>query len=241
MVSPKRFNSGGTLGNWFGGGDVRVNWTITGGTAPYTITIDGETRDGKGTYTGQGGAASVSCALEVGEVRYEEYGTKRRTYPTEPTVDSGYKLITASVTDADGLTAEAAVEVYTVLNSLSEGDILKAGHTYRLHGFLVTIPEGVDFEYVGVANSECEGDGRCPDAALLAASQNGYVGIIWIGLDDGTEYGDRDIWLDSPTAGAQAASQSSAEHGIARDLDAKLDELAAKLGELPAPPSLEAD
>ena len=233
---------------WIDPGEVRVRWTITGGTAPYTITIDGERRDGDGDYTGASGTARVSCALEKADPSYWKFSSVQRyarTYTTEPTVDSGYKLITAQVTDANGLTAEAAIEVYAVLNSVSEDDTLKAGHTYRIRGFLVTIPEGLDFEFAGVAHSECEGVGqglnRCTDSALLVARHNGYVGTIWIGLDDGTEVGQRDIWREGAGAVSGTQGPRSQDADPSHNLDAAFDELAAGLGKLPPPPSLEVD
>ncbi len=235
------------LGNWFDPGEVEVVWTITGGTSPYTIAIDGETRDGDGTYEGATGTASVSCALKRGEPSYWEYDyfgftdpqPYARTYLTEPTVDSGYKLITASVTDADGLTAEAAIEVYAVFNGWPEDLVLKAGATYRLNGYLVTIPEGLDMEYGYEEHSECAPDAaRCSASLTLLAHQNGYAGAFSIGLDDGTEIGERDFWRTA-TAGDFVAT--AAEEDPGHNLDAKFDELAGKLGQLPEPPAMRVD
>ena len=242
---------------WFGGSaswytveEVAVDWSITGGKAPYTITIDGETRDGDGAYEGASGTAKVSCALEThGTVQYNEFGDQwGRTYTTEPTVDSDNKLITASVTDADGLTAEAAIEVYTVYNigEFPSEKPLLAGETYRILGHLVTAPAGIDIEVGHLVYTECEGTGqglaRCTDAATLLARQAGYVGVFWIGLDDGTEVGQRRIWRENSgvdSAGTQ--SPHSQEADPRHNLETALDELATKLGLLPEPPSLEAD
>ena len=224
--------------NWYDPGEVAVRWTITGGTAPYTITIDGETRDGDGTYAGQTGTAAVSCALERGEPRYWEYSPVQgyaRTYVNEPTVDSGYKLITASVTDADGLTADAAIEVYTVYNidQFPSDKPLKAGTTYRIAGYLVTIPDGIDMDLGRWSIPECiEGATRCTAGFAILAHQNGYTGKFVIGVDNGTEW-----YRHIRRSAIAVASDADRNH----QLDQKFDELAASLGELPPPPSLEAD
>ncbi len=232
---PGRRNADGVLGNWYDTYVVAVDWTITGGTAPYTITIDGETRDGRGLYEGASGAALVSCALTRGTPNYGEYGTKRRTYATEPTFDSGYKLITASVTDADGLTADAAIEVYTVYNidQFPSDKPLKAGTTYRIAGYLVTIPDGIDMDLGRWSIPECiEGATRCTAGFAILAHQNGYTGKFVIGVDNGTEW-----YRHIRRSAIAVASDADRNH----QLDQKFDELAASLGELPPPPSLEAD
>ncbi len=236
--------------NWYDPGEVAVRWTITGGTAPYTITIDGETRDGDGTYAGQTGTAAVSCALERGEPRYWEYSPVQgyaRTYVNEPTVDSGYKLITASVTDADGLTAEAAVEVYAVFNfnAYYRGMPLRAGSTYRLHGYLVTIPPDLDMEYGSGQQAECAVNAtRCTDTMTLLARQDGWIGKFWIGLDDGTEIGNREYWRTLTTGDSgqvYTQSEDTDDSLSTHNLDAKFDELAASLGKLPEPPAMRVD
>ena len=47
--------------------EIPVEWTVSGGTAPYTLMIDGESEDGSHEYAGASGTASVSCALDIGQ------------------------------------------------------------------------------------------------------------------------------------------------------------------------------
>ena len=230
------------LGSWDGVAEVAVSWTITGGVAPFTITIDGETRDGDGDYEGASGSAMVSCALDKGgEVRYWEHGRvvgSPRSYVVEPVVDSGYKLITASVTDANGLTAEATVEVYAVYNGVPDDRVLQAGQTYRLSGYLITIPDGLDMEYGWKETPDCDGGGRCPTSITILAHQNGVTGAFHIALDTGAEHGQRYYrWSGSGGAVTASSAQSSTDAPVDA-LEARFDELAAKLGQLPEPPAL---
>ena len=52
--------------------EVPVRWQIQGGTPPYQLEIDGETRDAQHAYEGASCTASVSCALRLGEVTYNK-------------------------------------------------------------------------------------------------------------------------------------------------------------------------
>lgn len=94
-------------------GETAVTWSVGGGTAPYTLVIDGEKRDAEQTYAGPNGTASVSCAMQLGETFITDDGSRR--HRTEPEVDSGLKTIRATVTDGAGATAEASVDVYVIL------------------------------------------------------------------------------------------------------------------------------
>ena len=144
-------------GNWvvesystgFGGvGETPVTWSAGGGVPPYNLMIDDETRDADQTYAGPSGTASVSCAMQIGETFIDDNGQGRR-YRTEPEVDSGLKTIRATVTDAAGATAEAAVDVYVILELNDSGDVLQSGKTYRVLGTLLTVPEAVDHASLG--------------------------------------------------------------------------------------------
>jgi len=119
---------------WDNVSETPVTWAVSGGTPPYTLTIDGETRDEEQTYAGASGTASVSCALEFGETFIHD-NEQRRNYRTQPEVDSGLKTIRATATDSVGATADASVDVYVILELGSSGDILteredvpRAGH-----------------------------------------------------------------------------------------------------------------
>ena len=133
---------------WFGIAEVDVSWAVSGGTEPYRITIDGETRDPAHDYVGASGTASVSCAMTSGAEAFID-GTWRG-YKEQPEVDSGLKTIAATVTDATGATAEASVDVYVILELGSAGDRLEAGKTYRVFDQLVTVPEEIDLEINGI-------------------------------------------------------------------------------------------
>ncbi len=239
------------LGNWFDPGEVEVVWTITGGTSPYTIAIDGETRDGDGTYEGATGTASASCALKRGEPSYWEYDyfgftdpqPYARTYLTEPTVDSGYKLITASVTDADGLTAEAAIEVYAVFNGWPDDEILRAGKTYRIPGhridILVTAPHGLDIELGGYTHNDCDGPCDCTETVTFVARQHDVTGILWMCAEDRRPLS-REYWrqIEGFTRSVRVeVNASDPQH----TLDALFDDFVASVGIRPPRRSLEAD
>ena len=90
---------------WFGIAEVDVAWTVSGGSGPYRLTIDGEKRDPQREYVGATGTASVSCAMTSGTAAFIDIS--ERGYKEQPKVDSGVKTIPATVTDATGATAEA--------------------------------------------------------------------------------------------------------------------------------------
>ena len=128
--------------------ETDVRWTVTGGTAPYRLTIDNEPRDGRGPYEGATGVASVSCAPNPGEVFYDDYEEKRR-YREDPLIDSGVKTIHAVVTDATGSTVGSPIDIYVILQLSDSGTSrsgeyvrhrLNPGKTYRYNGVLFTVP-----------------------------------------------------------------------------------------------------
>ena len=134
-------------------GETAVTWSVGGGTAPYTLVIDGETRDAEQTYVGPNGTASVSCAMQLGETFITDDGSRR--YRTEPEVDSGLKTIRATVTDGAGATAEASVDVYVILELPGSRSILKRGKTYRVFGRLITAPTTHDVRVGSVQEADC--------------------------------------------------------------------------------------
>ena len=164
-------NSDGTakhesVSSWAGVAEVEVSWSVSGGAAPYTLMIDGETRDASGDYRGAKGTAWVSCALAFNDsFIHESYrGTLSRRYAEEPTVDSGLKTVEVTARDADGNIGSASVNVYVVRGGLDSGDVLKRGETYRILGHLVTIPKTHDMIVGGEAQPDCANvpaDQRC--------------------------------------------------------------------------------
>ncbi len=222
---------------WYWGheGTVEVDWTASGGDGAYTVTIAGE------AYTGASGTTEVSCALRHGPVRNRE--RSGRTYDNEdkPFVDSGLKMITAAVADESGATAEAAAEVYVILAVEDESHVLRSGETYRIRGWLVTVPEGVEIDsHRGVEESVCvktRYDGtvdetvNCEDSFHLGWSAPEYRAVLSLGMDSGEE-GDRLIWWDQDLEGADADDMAVAQ-ALFDWVVEKLNELAASVGQLP--------
>ncbi len=213
---------------YFGIAETDVSWSVSGGTAPYTLEIDGETRDATHSYTGATGTASVSCALDPGET-FIDPRDGRGYLSDPPKVDSGVKTIRATVTDADGATAEAALDIYVILNIGDGGTKLERGKTYRIHGFLMTIPDGVDMEIGGYEESDCTGD-DCEDAFEIFASGDGYRASLWIGARTGKARS-RYIRIDDRARSADEASSLTEEQiiGVLDDLAS----LASSIGQAP--------
>ncbi len=209
---------------YFGVAETDVTWSVSGGTAPYTLVIDGETRDAVRHYRGATGTASVSCALEPGETFIDRRdGRGYRSNP--PKVDSGLKTIRATVTDASGAQAEAALDIYVILVVEGAGIPLNGGKTYRIHGFLLTIPENVDMEIGGHIDEDCEGS-DCEDYFHILAMRDGYeVGAIF-GMSTGKAY--PLIWIDDRPRGASEASPPTEGR-----LNAIVDDLVESLGQAP--------
>ncbi len=174
---------------WWGVSSVPVRWQVSGGQAPYTLVIDHETNDAQHDYTGAAGVAQVGCAdASVGTSIWPPMQPDRkRRYEVDPQVDSGWKTVRATVTDANGDTAEATTEIYVILALGSTGDILRRGQTYRVDGRLMTAPTSYDIVVGSTAEPQCaeyDPNPRCGDA------YNGY-GLLgtdaWITIyeDDG--------------------------------------------------------
>ncbi|MCY3734330.1 MAG: hypothetical protein OXG42_08620, partial [Chloroflexi bacterium] len=162
--------------------EIPVSWRVEGGTPPYTLVIDGEERDADGAYAGQAGDAMVSCADSSVETFFEEVHPQlgvTRLYRSEPHVDSGWKAIRAVVTDANGRTAQASVDVYLIRSLGSSGEILTRGETYRILGHLLTAPANFEVEIGGMAENECPED---PPANFRCETEHGFS---LVGIDAG--------------------------------------------------------
>lgn len=142
---------------WEGPTEVEVSWTITGGAAPYTLTLDDETFTAEPT-----GKALVSCALRTGPTSRDEiFGTRR--YNSKPLVDSGVKTIAAAVVDAYGTRIEATATMDVIIDiEGSDIGVLEGGKTYRVFGTLMTIPKGINMQVGGWISMECEEGDRSP-------------------------------------------------------------------------------
>lgn len=215
---------------WANVAEIPVRWEVSGGTGPYTLVIDNEKRDGVGAYEGAAGTASVSCAPNPGAVSYEDYD-QHRWYHANPEIDSGPKTIRATVTDSTGATAVASHDIYVVLSVSGGGTQLQAGETYRILGFLFTIPEGVEAR-VGAIEEVDGGQSNVEIAFFLG----GFRGIAHIGLDSGTEVGDRRIERLSSTP--DAIRGQGREQGAHDDPETALNSLlTALIGSSGQPPS----
>ena len=165
---------------WDDVAEIPVRWGVTGGTAPYTLVIDNETRDGDGPYAGASGIASVSCAVTSAEVFYTSYNERR--FRGDPEIDSGPKTIRATVTDANGAAAEASVQIYAILvigggvyerAGVNVAHRLLPGRTYRYDGHLFTIPESITL----VASDAWDADGGGSAQVLLVEGTRYSIAI----------------------------------------------------------------
>ena len=203
---------------WDDVSETPVTWAVSGGAPPYTLTIDGETRDAEQTYAGPSGTASVSCALRFGETFIND--EDGRNYRTQPEVDSGLKTIRATVTDSAGATAEASVNVYVILELDDYDHFMQSGKTYRVLGTLLTVPEGVDHMSIG---GFIDTDGGSGTLVGLGVADRGW---ILVRLGDLAE-------VDRSTRSASAGDGAAAVGAGERDLDAQIDQVLDSVGRLP--------
>jgi hypothetical protein len=208
-----------TLG-LYGVAETLVSWSVTGGAGPYTLEIDGETRDATSDYTGKKGTASVSCALETGDVYFgpDMPGREVRRYRGEVVVDSGLKTIRAVATDANGDTAEASVDVYVILSTGDFEHLLRGGNTYRVLGKLLTVPSGIDMR---IGDNEISDSGDEAQAFIVEGT-NPFASV----------------WVNVPSFEVISYNIPDMVRGADADTDlkSKFDELVASFGQLPATP-----
>lgn len=219
------------FGHWTDINTVNVAWRATGGTPPYTLAVDGESRDKNGSYRGGSGGALVSCALDNGETYFSDlWGPTQRWHRTRPTVDSGWKRIIAIATDSSGATASASIDVYAIKVVTAGSVTLRAGRTYHVFDYLITIPRGVDMMTGSIEESDCVGP-NCEGSVLSIFAKDGIHWIdIGIGLKTGRAFG-REHWVGNTRLADDHPwnAGGSAEHS----LHAKFDELVESIGRLP--------
>ena len=203
---------------WDDVSETPVTWAVSGGTPPYTLVIDGETRDAEQTYAGPSGTASVSCALSFGETFIND--EDGRNYRTQPEVDSGLKTIRATVTDSAGAMAEASVNVYVILELGSSGDVLQSGKTYRVLGTLLTVPESVDHMSIG---GFIDTDGGLGTLVGLGVADRGWILVRLGNLAE----------VDRSTRSVSAGDGNTAVGAGERELDAQIDQVMDSVGRLP--------
>ena len=206
---------------WFGVAETPITWSVAGGTAPYTLVIDGETRDAEQSYAGPSGTASVSCAMSPGETFVED--EEGRGYHAQPAVDSGLKTIRATVTDGTGATASASAQVYVILIVGGSADIMQSGKTYRLFGTLLTVPATIDDLVIG---GMVESDGGGPTSVGLGLSAGGAEGWILVEVRGLRE-------VARSTRSATAGDGDPAVGASETALDAQIDELVESFGRRP--------
>ena len=213
---------------WDGVAEIPVRWEVTGGTAPFTLVIDNESRDGDGPYEGASGIASVSCAVTSAEVFYTSYNERR--FRGDPEIDSGPKTIRATVTDANGVTGEASVHIYAILvigggvyerGGEDVAHRLLPGRTYRYDGHLFTIPESITL----VASHAWDADGGGSAQVLLIEGTESRLAI--------NIHGEEVQRIIRVPADAVFGSSTEASSTI----DDALDEFFASRGKIPVVPN----
>lgn len=215
--------TGGGHREFWGVAEVAIDWKVTGGEEPYTLTIDGEAEDAVGRYDKAEGTASVSCALDFTDSFIHVAGDNRtRRYRSPPLVESGVKTIRAVVTDAAGARAEASIDVYVILALKGRTEPFRHGETYRLHGVLLTVP---DDTFVVLDNLEDHVGATNILALIVLEDENGSA------ADDSS-------WLAfiilERTEGGMVERRRSVASDFADELEPLLDQLVASIGQLPA-------
>ena len=126
------------------------------------------------------------------------------------------------VTDATGQTAEASVTIYVILEVPDSDHVMRRGETYRVHGFLITVPSGYDAQLAGMSEPECSdvpAGERCGPA----------FGVQLVGVDAGVSLFLRDGVEERRWHYANASGVSGASDRIAPVLD----EIVASVGNYP--------
>lgn len=165
---------------------VELTWSIDGGVEPYEISVQGQT-----LLSGQRGSTLVYCAesLPYDELDFtqprDDYARTQLDKP--PLVNPGPMTFKSTVTDANGLSATAATDMYIIPDCRIEckDDALPPGYTYRIYGRLLTIPDGlrVDARVVHLFTSECpEPAGDCDSEFGLSLVDDPYKTVIVFGV-----------------------------------------------------------
>jgi hypothetical protein len=214
--------------------EFELRWSVGGGTGPYTLEIDGESRDARRDYAGRAGTASLGCLVDPGETLIHTpaggWGDPpERLYrkDPEPSIDSGLKTIRATVTDATGATADASVDVYVILLIVGSGTELpdgtyqavrlSAGETYRIYDVLFTVPPQAMIEM----GDQWEAADGSRGLALMVV---GHDALVWINPRTGEEISRH---FSAPRAIVSGASETS------WSFDDYFDTLAASRDRLP--------
>lgn len=242
----------GTAGSYYLLADLgatTLGWSIEGGTAPYELSVQGQT-----LLTGPTGSTTVYCAdsLPVGELDFtaERFDLERQETNTPAQVSPGPLTIEATVKDANGLTARARAATYVILNCIEKHcdfDVYPGGFTYRIEGFLFTIPPGlnINVRWRGGYVPDCVDDAgpSCQIVAILRTVGDPYNAQFYIGEETGIYLGySSDLsqgiqWARPEYAPADAVS-GAVDATLHPDAD-KFDQFGQSFGRRPQQPSVD--
>ena len=196
----------------------QVTWSVSGGSGPYRLTIDGASEDRSGPFSGVSGQGMVFCAATDVPSYIDDAGN--RGFRADPMIDSGVKTVRAVVTDANGRTTETSIEVYVVLSTLDYTLVLRGGETYQVRGHLITIPDGVNMRVSDYTDGfqRFVIDGTDPQV------------IVTMRHDGTFEEHRRYVPLDDGQGAAGASSYSESE---LQEFHAALDSFADSVGDAP--------
>ena len=214
---------------------VPMTWTITGGMPPFEVSVQGQSLLTDGI---ESGSTAVYCAQDLSDLEPLD-----PNWPDElanpPTINPGPWAISATVTDANGLSSSATAESYIVLDcsKYCSFDTYPQGYTYLIQDHLITIPAGlrIDATALALSSSDCEGDGPdCEDQFGLAIRGAGDA-TIWI-TESGRYFG------HSHSHGFSFADPSFADGaGQATPPHRQVDKILALADSIGVPPRLTAE
>lgn len=150
---------------------IPVAWTVTGGRAPYEVTIEGD------RYLGQRGVAEIHCVAALDKPQ-----------------DSGRRRVQATAVDADGDTASARADLYVIEWRGSWRSDLTPGQTYNLeYNGRITIPHGVEAMLDISERTYCTDpwptpNSGCEGAIVITISIGGEAASVTYGNRSGREY-----------------------------------------------------
>ena len=123
---------------------IDVTYTVSGGTAPYTITSPATAT----TASAASGTLTISCAQTGIDLT--------NVAPTANAVESGPKTITVTATDTNNNTATTTITIQIVEDAAStddNGGTMTAGNTYVLgtadNWTIITLPTGLNLQFEG--------------------------------------------------------------------------------------------
>ena len=228
-------------------GAKTLSWQIEGGTAPYEVSVQGQT-----LLTGAASSTTVYCAdsLPVDELDFtaERSELKQQETDAAATVSPGPLTFEATVVDANGLTARATATTYVVLDCQErycDFDVYPSGFTYRIWGMLFTIPRGLRIDARRIIDDipHCADDAgtACQDKLILSIVDDPHGAYLSIGLWTREYLGYRSTlspefqWVKPDYAIAAGLVAGAADAPAHPDAD-KFSEFGKSLGQTPSLP-----